>query len=60
MGPHNFFALRLSSDVILRSLEQAGFCDVNTVAKTREDLGLPDDIEPDVVGCSFITASKMN
>ena len=44
----------------MQSLEQAGFCDVKTMAQMREDMGLPDDIEPDVVGYSFITASKMN
>ena len=60
VGSHNFFALRLSRDVILKSLEQAGFCDVKTMAQMREDMGLPDDIEPDVVGYSFITASKMS
>ena len=60
VGPHNFFALHLSRDVILKSLEQVGFCDVKTMAQMREDLELPDDIEPDVVGYSFITASKMN
>ena len=60
VGPHNFFALRLTRDVIFKSLEQAGFCDVERVAQTREDFELPDDIEPDVVAYSFITASKMN
>ena len=60
VGPHNFFDLPLSKDDIFKSLEQAGFCDVKRMAKTREDLGLPDDIEPEVVACSFITASKMN
>ena len=40
VGPHNFFALRLSREVIIKSLEQAGFYDVKTMAKTREDLML--------------------
>ena len=44
VGPHNFFSLRLSRDVILKSLEQAGFCDVKTMAQMREDMGLPDDL----------------
>ena len=59
VGPHNFFDLPLTRDIILKSLEQAGFHDVKRMAKTREDLGLPDDIKPDVVAFSFITASKM-
>ena len=60
VGAHNFFALCLIRDVIFKSLEQACFCDVKRMAKTREDFGLPDDIEPDVVAYSFITASKVN
>ena len=60
VGAHNFFSLHLSRDVILKSLKQAAFCDVKMMAKMREDMGLPDDIEPDVVGYRFITASKMN
>ena len=60
VGAHNFFALCLTRDVIFKSLEQAGFCDLKRMAKTREDFGLPDDIEPDVVAYSFITASKVN
>ena len=44
VGSHSFFALRLSRDVILKSLEEAGFCDVKTMAQTREDMGLPHDI----------------
>ena len=58
VGPHNFFALRLSRDVIFKSLEHAGFYDVKTTTQTREDLGLPDDFETDVVALSFITASS--
>ena len=60
VGSHNFFALRLTRDVIFKSLEQAGFRDIKRMAQTREDFGLPDDIEPDVVAYSFITASKVN
>ena len=60
VGPHNFFDLPLSKDEIFKSLEQAGFCDIQRSAKTREDLGFPDDFEPEVVAFSFITASKMN
>ena len=47
-------------DVIFKSLEQVGFHDVKTMVQTREDLGLPDDIQPDVVAFSFIIASKTN
>ena len=60
VGPHNFFALRLSRDVIFKSLEHAGFHDVKTTAQTREDLGLPDGFEADLVALSFITASRQN
>ena len=60
VGPYNFFDLPLSKDEIFKSLEQAGFCDIQRSAKTREDLGFPDDFEPEVVALSFITASKMN
>ena len=59
VGPHNFFSLRLSRDVIFKSLEHAGFHDVKTTAQTREDLGLPDDFVPHLVALSFITASKL-
>ena len=60
VGPHKFFDLGLSRDLILKSLEEAGFCVVKTVALMREDLGLPEDYVPDIVAVSFITASKMN
>ena len=60
VGPHNLFELPLTRDIVLKSLEQAGFHDVKRMATTREDLGLPDDFKPDVVGYSFITASKTN
>ena len=60
VGPHNFFGLRISRDVIFKSLEQVGFHDVKTMVQTREDLGLPEDIQPDVVAFSFIIASKTN
>ena len=60
VGPHNFFGLRISRDVIFKSLEQVGFHDVKTMAQTRKDLGLPDDIQPDVVAFSFITARKLS
>ena len=60
VGPHNFFALRLSRDVMFKSLEHAGFHEVTTTAQTREELGLPDDFETDIVALSFITASKLS
>ena len=60
IGPHKFFSLRLSRDVIFKSLEHAGFHDVTTTAQTREELGLPDDFETDFVALSFITASKLS
>ena len=60
VGPHNFFDLRIPEDFIIKSLEQAGFCDVKVMALTREDLGLPDDFVPHLTALSFITASKMN
>ena len=60
VGPYNFFDLPLMRDFILKSLEQAGFCEIKRTAKTREELGLSDDIVPDVVAFSFITATKMN
>ena len=60
VGPHKFFDLPLTTDVILKSLEQAGFCEIKRMAQTREELGLPDDLVPEVVAFSFITASKMN
>ena len=60
VGPHNFFVLRLSRDVIFKSLEHAGFHDVKTTVQTREDLGLPDDFETYLVALSCITASKMS
>ena len=60
VGPYQFFDLPLTWDVILKSLEQAGFGEIKRMAKTREEVGLPDDIVPDVVAFSFITASKMN
>ena len=60
VGPHNFFVLRLSRDVIFKSLEHAGFHDVKTMVQTREDLGLPDDFETYLVALSCITASKMS
>ena len=47
-------------DFLLKSLEQAGFCEIKRIAKTREELGLSDDIVPDFFAFSFITASKMN
>ena len=60
VGPHNFFALPLSKDDIFKSLEHAGFHDLKTTAQTREDLGLPDGFEADLVALSFITASKLS
>ena len=60
VGPLYYFGLCLSRDVIFKSLEQAGFCDVKRVALTREHFGLPDDFQPNVVAFSFITASKTN
>ena len=60
VGPYQFFDLPLTRDVILKSLEQAGFGDVKRMAKTRDELKFPDDFEPHAVAFSFITASKMN
>ena len=60
VGPYKFFDLPLMKDFILKSLEQAGFCEIKRIAKTRKELGLSDDIAPDFVAFSFITASKMN
>ena len=60
VGPHNFFGLRLSRDVIFKSLKHAGFHDVTTTVQTREELGLPDDVETDLIALSFITASKLS
>ena len=57
VGPYNFFGLCISRDVIFKSLEQVGFHDVKTMVQTREDLGLPDNIQPDVVAFSFIIAN---
>ena len=58
VGPYQFFDLPLTWDVILKSLEKAGFCEIKRIAKTREELGLSVDIVPDIVAFSFITASK--
>ena len=60
VGPHKFFDLPLTGDIIFKSLEQAGFCEIKIMKITREDLGLSDDVVPDAVAFSFITASKMN
>ena len=60
VGPYQFFDLPLTRDVILKSLQQAGFGDVKRMAKTRNELKFPDDFESHVVVFSFITASKMN
>ena len=60
VGSHKFHDLPLKRDFILKSLEQAGFCDVKRMAKTREELKFADDFEPDVVAFSFVTASKLN
>ena len=57
VGPYQFFDLPLTRDIILKSLQQAGFCDVKRIVKTTEDLGYS---EPAVFGYSFITASKIN
>ena len=59
VGSHEFFELRLSRDLISKSLEQAGFHDINVTVLPRPDLG-PDEPIPDIVGFNFITASKMN
>ena len=59
VGSHEFFELRLSRDLISKSLEQAGFRDIDMTVLPRPDPG-PDEPNPDVVGFNFITASKMN
>ena len=58
VGSPQFFALRLSKALIFESLEQAGFCDVQAMALMRENLGIPEDHNPDVVALCFVTASK--
>ena len=58
VGPYEFFDLGITRDFILKSLEQAGFCDVKVEALPREDLGFPDHHCPDLVALSFITATK--
>ena len=60
VGPYKFFDLPLTGDIIVKSLEQAGFCEIKIMKTTREDLGLSDDFVPEVVAFSFITASKLN
>ena len=59
VGSQEFFVLRLSRDSIFKLLEQAGFCDIKVTIVPRPDPG-PDEPNPDIVGFSFITASKMN
>ena len=58
VGPYEFFDLGITRDFILKSLEQARFCDMTVEALTREDLGFPDHHCPDLTGLSFITATK--
>ena len=60
LGSLKIFDLRLSRDFILKSLEQSGFHHVKLVTLKREELKFPEDYVPDIVGVSFITASKMN
>ena len=59
VGSQAFFELRVSRDFIFKSLEQAGFCDIDVTIRSRPDPG-PDEPDLDIVGFSFITASKMN
>ena len=59
VGSQEFFALRLSRDSISELLEQAGFCDIKVTIVPRPD-PVPDEPNQDIVGYSFITASKMN
>ena len=59
VGSQEFFVLRLSRDFISKLLEQAGFCDINVTIVPRPDPG-PNEPNLDIVGFSFITASKMN
>ena len=49
--------MQLSKDLISKSFEQAGFCDIKVTVHPRPNLG-PDEPMPDVVGFNFITASK--
>ena len=58
VGPYEFFDLGITRDFILKSLEQASFCDVKVEALPREHLGFPNHHCPDVVALSFITATK--
>ena len=59
VGSQEFFELRLSRDLISKSLEQARFCDIKVTILPRPDIR-PDEPNPDVVGFMFITASKIN
>ena len=54
-----FFVLRLSRDLISKSLKQAGFCDIKVTVLPRQFLR-PDEPSLDAVGFNFVTASKMN
>ena len=54
-----FFVLRLSRDLISKSLKQAGFCDIKVTVLQRQFLR-PDEPNLDAVGFNFVTASKMN
>ena len=60
VGSQQFFDLRLSRDTITSSLRQAGFCDVEAMLLTQQDLQLRNCPMPDLIGFSFITACKMN
>ena len=59
VGSQEFFELRLSRDLISKSLKEAGFCDIKVTVLPRPNFG-PDEPNPDIVGFNFITASKMN
>ena len=57
VGSLEFFELRLSRDLISKSLKEAGFCDIKVTVLPRPNLG-PDEPYPDIVGFNVVTASK--
>ena len=55
VGSHKFFDLHLSREFISKSLERAGFSDVNVMSLT--DHGLQDQL-PEIIAFNFYTARK--
>ena len=56
VGSQEFFELRLSKDLISKSLEQAEFCNIKVTVHPHPNFG-PGEPMPDVVDFNFITAS---